>query len=95
MKVLVKYNFIFDPAETWGHRSSFEEALGRMFQGLDLRAEVVETGGDEEKAEKYVFITKKPMVEETETEKPKRERTVNQAKAYTQLKRDENMKFKK
>lgn len=41
--VFLRYNFIFNPAETWSHLHQFEDALAKFFEGHNMQARIVRT----------------------------------------------------
>ncbi len=54
--VLLSYNFIFDPSETWSRMSEFESSLADYFKQRGLQAETVTPLGIT--TAKVVMITK-------------------------------------
>ena len=39
--VFIKYNFLFDPSNTWSHLSQFENDLAEFFSANGFEAEIV------------------------------------------------------
>ena len=73
MKVLLKYGFIFEPADTWSQMSQFETILGRFFKEVGLQAELIKSAsGQEEIRIIYLSPGEKPeptKVNSTEIDK--------------------------
>lgn len=48
MKVLLKYGFIFDPAEAWADQNQLETDMGKFFASKGLTAELIECAPGQE-----------------------------------------------
>lgn len=60
-KVMLKYAFIFDPAETWETRSVFEGSLADYLKTRGLQAEIVNDSVEKVRDEmKLLIISKSP-----------------------------------
>ena len=58
MKVYLKYGFIFDPTEGWGHLDQFNDDLFAYFLAHGFEAEIVESA-DPKKTDKVMVFLKK------------------------------------
>lgn len=56
MKVLLKYGFIFEPAETWTQVNQFEQMMSGYFDKLGLKAELIRSQGDDN-GMRIIFLT--------------------------------------
>lgn len=93
MKVLIKYNFIFDPSDVWINQAAFDADLGAFFKQRGLKAEVVESV---DKECKTVYIGKDDsagLATATPMEQPSK--SVKQIKADLSQKRGFDGKFEK
>ena len=62
-KVFVKYGLIFDPKRTWDDLTSFEKDLNEFFKSKGLRAEFIETMGEDAET---VILSIEPIPEPIE-----------------------------
>lgn len=93
MKVLIKYNFIFDPSDVWINQNAFDADLGSFFKQRGLKAEVVES---KDLDCKTIFLNKDDsagLATATPMEQPSK--SIKQIKADLSQKRGFDGKFEK
>jgi len=61
MKVQLKYNFVFDPAETWAHRQQFESSFANYLNQIGLQAEPIKSLRDYD-GTLMLFISKRDVI---------------------------------
>ena len=90
--VLLKYNFLFDPTETWTNLYQFEDQLKAFFAEHNMTAEIVKpidgSGGD-----RIMLIKKVEEVMTTATQEP--DKTIKQQKASLTANRGFDGRWKK
>lgn len=87
---MLKYSFIFDPAETWAQQYEFDASLAAYLKTLGFEAELVKTG-DEKSTDRLLIINKSKEV----TSDISRERTVKQVVTSLGQRRADTGKFEK
>ena len=98
MKVLVSYDFIFEPAETWAQFSQFDADFASFLSSHGLEAEVVKTTNAPPELgmpfKRVLFIKKKEDNGMPQSAVSPPEKSIKQVKADLQRSRGYDGKFK-
>ena len=67
--VFLKYNFLFDPAESWAHLSQFESDLADFFAANGMEADIVKSVSGQV-GERVLLLKRIAVVSRATQEKP-------------------------